>query len=112
MALVELQELKDNCNIYNLIRISLDQLSLQGVLRCCLFESSSLRMSIYCWQLNKVIVKKIYIIPRKYDSFDQLQVVNFFSNIDILLRNNQLSVKEIDILKTTFQIRYSYYEFF
>ena len=49
-------------------------------------------------QLNKVIVKNKYLLPRIDDLFDQLQEASYFSKIDLLL-DHQLRVRDVDILK-------------
>lgn len=49
-------------------------------------------------QLNKVIVKNKYLLPRIDDLFDQLQGASYFSKIDLLL-DHQLRVRDVDILK-------------
>jgi hypothetical protein len=43
----------------------------------------SLRLCIDFRQLNKVIVKNKYPLPRIYDLFDQLKDAKIFSKIDL-----------------------------
>ena len=62
-------------------------------------------------QLNKVIVKNKYPLPRIDDLFDQLQGAQCFSKIDLCSGYHQLRIREKDIPKTTFHTRYGHYEF-
>nr|GEX87649.1 putative reverse transcriptase domain-containing protein [Tanacetum cinerariifolium] len=62
-------------------------------------------------ELNKLIVKNRYPLPRIDDIFDQLQGSQFFSKIDLRSGYHQLRVHEDDIPKTTFRTRYGHFEF-
>ncbi|GJZ75168.1 putative reverse transcriptase domain-containing protein, partial [Tanacetum coccineum] len=62
-------------------------------------------------ELNKLIVKNRYPLPRINDLFDQLQGSQFFSKIDLRSGYHQLRVHEDDILKTAFRTRYAHFEF-
>ena len=62
-------------------------------------------------QINKVIVKNKYPLPRIEDLFDQLKQASVFSKIDMRLRYYQLRVKDVDVLNTTFRTWYDHYEF-
>ena len=62
-------------------------------------------------QINKVIVKNKYPLPRIEDLFDQLKGAGVFSNIDMRLGYYQLRVKDVDVSKTIFRTRYGHYEF-
>ncbi|GJV22106.1 putative reverse transcriptase domain-containing protein, partial [Tanacetum coccineum] len=62
-------------------------------------------------ELNKLIVKNHYPLPRIDDLFDQLQGSQFFSKIDLRSRYHQLRMHEDDILKTAFRTRYGHFEF-
>jgi hypothetical protein len=62
-------------------------------------------------QVNKVIVKNKYPLPRIDDLFDQLKDVKIFSNIDLRSGYHQVRIKEEDISKTAFRKRYGHYEF-
>ncbi|KAL4334296.1 hypothetical protein GQ457_07G004020 [Hibiscus cannabinus] len=74
-------------------------------------KDKSLRMCIDYRQLNKLIVKNNYPLPRIDDLFDQLKGATVFSKIDLRSRYYQLKVREQDVLKTAFRTRYGYYEF-
>jgi hypothetical protein len=62
-------------------------------------------------QLNKVTVNNKYHLSRINDLFDQLKNARIFSNIDLRLGYHQVSIKEEDIRKTSFQTKYGHYEF-
>ncbi|GKB81040.1 putative reverse transcriptase domain-containing protein, partial [Tanacetum coccineum] len=62
-------------------------------------------------ELNKLIVKNRYPLPRIDDLFDQLQGSSVYSKIDLRSSYHQLRVRDEDIPKTAFRTRYSHYEF-
>ncbi|GJV58346.1 putative reverse transcriptase domain-containing protein [Tanacetum coccineum] len=62
-------------------------------------------------ELNKLIVKNRYLLPRIDDLFDQLQGSRVYSKIDLRSGYHQLRVCEEDISKTAFRTRYGHYEF-
>nr|GEV54476.1 putative reverse transcriptase domain-containing protein [Tanacetum cinerariifolium] len=62
-------------------------------------------------ELNKLIVKNRYPLPRIDDLFDQLQGSSVYSKIDLRSCYHPLRVSEEDILKTAFSTRYGHYEF-
>ena len=62
-------------------------------------------------QLDKVLIKNKYPIPRIDDWFYQLQSGSHFSKIDLRLSYHQLRVRDSDISKTAFGTSYSHYEF-
>ncbi|GJW83288.1 putative reverse transcriptase domain-containing protein [Tanacetum coccineum] len=62
-------------------------------------------------ELNKLTVKNRYPLPRIDDLFDQLQGLQFFSNIDLRSGYHQLIVHEDDIPKTTFRTCYGHFKF-
>nr|GEW71846.1 retrotransposon protein, putative, Ty3-gypsy subclass [Tanacetum cinerariifolium] len=68
-------------------------------------------MSIDYRELNKLVVKNRYSLPRIDDLFDQLQGSQIFSKIDLRSRYHQLRVHKDDILKTAFRTRYGDFEF-
>ncbi|GJW16715.1 putative reverse transcriptase domain-containing protein [Tanacetum coccineum] len=71
----------------------------------------SFRMCIDYRELNKLTVKNRYPLPRIDDLFDQLQGSIVYSKIDLRSGYYQLIVREEDIPKTAFRIRYGHYKF-
>ena len=45
-------------------------------------------------ELDKVMVKNRYLLPRIYDLFDQLQGASWFSKIDLWSGYHQMRVRE------------------
>ncbi|GJX71868.1 putative reverse transcriptase domain-containing protein, partial [Tanacetum coccineum] len=74
-------------------------------------KDGSFRMCIDYRELNKLIVKNRYPLPRIDDLFDQLQGSSIYSKIDLRSSYHQLRVREEDIPKTAFGTRYGHYEF-
>ncbi|GJZ36980.1 putative reverse transcriptase domain-containing protein [Tanacetum coccineum] len=74
-------------------------------------KDGSFRMCIDYRELNKLIVKNRYPLPRIDDLFDQLQGSSIYSKIDLRSGYHQLRVREEDIPKTAFKTRYGHYEF-
>jgi hypothetical protein len=74
-------------------------------------KGGALRLCIDFIQLNKVIIKKKYPLPRIDDLFDQLKGAGIFSKIDLRSGYHQVRIKEEDMNKTTFRTRYGNYEF-
>ncbi|KAI6687682.1 hypothetical protein NL676_024510 [Syzygium grande] len=74
-------------------------------------KDGTLRLCIDYRQLNQVIVKNKYPLPRIDDLFDQLQGASVFSKIDLRTGYHQLRIKNEDIPKTAFRTRYGHYEF-
>nr|GEV84448.1 putative reverse transcriptase domain-containing protein [Tanacetum cinerariifolium] len=74
-------------------------------------KDGSFRMCIDYRELNKLIVKNRYPLPRIDDLFDQLQGSSVYSNIDLRSGYHQLRVREQDVPKTAFRTRYGHYEF-
>ncbi len=72
-------------------------------------KDDTLRLCIDYRQLNMVTVKNKYPLPRVDDLFDQLREAGVFSKIDLRSGYHQLRVKEIDVPKTAFRIRYGHY---
>jgi hypothetical protein len=70
-----------------------------------------MRMCIDYRDLNKLTVKNRYPLPRIDDLFDQLQGSSYFSKIDLRSSYHQIKIKEDDIPKTAFRMRYGHYEF-
>ena len=50
-------------------------------------------------------------MPRIDDLFDQLRGARVYSKIDLGIGYHQLRVREADISKTTFRMRYGHFEF-
>ncbi|GJZ88212.1 putative reverse transcriptase domain-containing protein [Tanacetum coccineum] len=74
-------------------------------------KDGSFRMCIDYHELNKLMVKNRYPLPRIDDLFDQLQGSSVYSKIDLRSGYHQLRVREEDILKTAFRTLYGHYEF-
>jgi hypothetical protein len=74
-------------------------------------KDGSMRMCIDYRELNKVMIKNRYPLPRIDNLLDQLQGARIFSKIDLCLGYHQVRVKEEDIPKTIFRTRYRHYEF-
>ena len=74
-------------------------------------KDGMLRLCVDYRQLNKMIVKNKYPLPRIDDLFDQLKGASVFSKIDLRSRYYQLRIKEVDVHKTTFRTLYGHYEF-
>nr|GEU79813.1 hypothetical protein [Tanacetum cinerariifolium] len=74
-------------------------------------KDGSFQICIDYRELNKLIVKNHYPLPRIDDLFNQLQGSSVYSKIDLRSGYYQLRVREEDIPKTAFRNRYSHYEF-
>ncbi|GJT51134.1 putative reverse transcriptase domain-containing protein [Tanacetum coccineum] len=74
-------------------------------------KDGSFWMCIDYRELNKLMVKNRYPLPRIDDLFDQLQGSSVYSKIDLRSGYHQLRVRKGDILKTAFRTRYGHYEF-
>jgi hypothetical protein len=61
--------------------------------------------------LNEVTVNNKYPLPRIDDLFNLLHGVCVFSKIDLQLGYHQLMIRECDILKIAFILRYGLYEY-
>ena len=71
----------------------------------------TLRLCIDYRQLNKVIVKNKYPLPRIDDLFYQMRGEKVFSKIDFRSGYHQVRIKDEYIHKTSFRTRYGHYEF-
>ncbi|GJZ37622.1 putative reverse transcriptase domain-containing protein [Tanacetum coccineum] len=74
-------------------------------------KDESFRMCIDYRELNKLTVKNRYPLPKIDDLFDQLQGSSAYLKIDLRSGYHQLRVRDEDIPKTAFRMRYEYYEF-
>ncbi|GJZ08070.1 putative reverse transcriptase domain-containing protein [Tanacetum coccineum] len=74
-------------------------------------KDGSFRMCINYRELNKLIMKNRYPLPRIDDLFDQLQGSSIYSKIEMRSGYHQIKVREEYIPKTAFRTRYGYYEF-
>ena len=66
-----------------------------------------MRLCIDYRELNQVMIKNRYALPRIDDLFDQLSSAAFFSKIDLRSGYHQLKVRAQDIPKTAFRTRYN-----
>jgi hypothetical protein len=74
-------------------------------------KDESMMMCIDYRELNKVMIKNQYTLPRIDDLLDQLQGVRVFSKVDLCSGYHQVRGKEEDIPKIAFRTRYGHYEF-
>ena len=74
-------------------------------------QDGSLRMCIDYQQLNMVMIKRKYPLPRIDNLFDQLQGARCFSKIELMSCYHQVRVKDQEKPKTTFQTLYGHFEF-
>ncbi|GJY77406.1 putative reverse transcriptase domain-containing protein [Tanacetum coccineum] len=69
------------------------------------------RMCIDYRELNKLIIKNRYPLPRIDDLFNQLQGLSVYSKIDLRSGYHQLRIKEEDISIIAFRTRYGHFQF-
>ena len=74
-------------------------------------KDGTLRLCVDYRQLNKMTMKNKYSLPGIDDLFDQLKGASVFSNIDLRSGYYELRIKDMDVHKTTFRMRYGHYEF-
>jgi hypothetical protein len=74
-------------------------------------KDGSWRLCIDYHQLNKATIKNQYPLPRIDDLFDQMKGAMVFSKIDLRSWYHQLWIKDDDIPKTAFKMRFGHYEF-
>jgi hypothetical protein len=73
-------------------------------------KDGSSRIFIDYHQLNKATIKNQYLLPRIDDLFDQMKGAMVFSKIDFRSGYHQSWIKEGDVPKTTFEMRFGHYE--
>jgi len=74
-------------------------------------KDGTLRLCIDYREFNKIAVNNQYLLPRIDDLFDKLRRVETFSKIHLRLGYHQLRIKEEDIPKMAFCMRYGHYEY-
>ena len=74
-------------------------------------KKDKLHLCIDYRQLNKVTIKNRYPLPRIDYLFVQLRGARVYSKIDLRIGYHQLRVREANIHKTTFRMRYGHFEF-
>ena len=74
-------------------------------------KDKTLPLCINYRQLNRIMIKNRYPLPRIDDLFDQLKGVRVYSKIDLRTGYHQLRVREDDISKTGFRTLYGHFEF-
>ncbi|RDY09281.1 hypothetical protein CR513_06355, partial [Mucuna pruriens] len=70
-------------------------------------EDGSIRLCVDYHQMNKVMVKNRYPLPRTDDLIDQ----KMFSKIDLRSGYHQICVKFEDVPRSTFRTHYGHYEY-
>ena len=68
------------------------------------------RLCIDYQQLNRATIKNRYALPHIDDLFDHLRRARVYSKIDLHTGYHQLRVREADIPKTVFRMRYEHFE--
>ena len=74
-------------------------------------KDGTLRLCVDYRQLKKMKMKNKYPLPRIDDLFDQLKGEIVFSKINLRSGYHKLRIKDADVHKTTFRMRYGHYEF-
>ena len=75
-------------------------------------KDGTLRLCVDYRQLNKMTVENKYLLPRIDDLFDQLKGAGVFLKIDLRSRYHQLRIKDVDVHKTAFRMRYGHCKFY
>ena len=71
----------------------------------------TLRLCIDYRKINKATIKNKYPLPRIDDLFYQLGGTSILSKIDLRFGYHKVWIKDEDIHKTTFRMRYGHYQF-
>jgi len=74
-------------------------------------KDGSMRLCIDYRRLNKVTIKNRYPLPRIDDLMDPLVGARVFRKIDLRSGYHQIKVKDEDMQKTAFRIRYGHYKY-
>jgi hypothetical protein len=74
-------------------------------------KDKGLRLCVDYWPLNAVTIKNKYPLPHIDILFDQLAGARVFSKIDLRFGYHQIKIRDKDIPKTAFSIRYGLYEY-
>ena len=74
-------------------------------------RGKTLRLCIDYRQLNKVMIKNRYPLPRIDDLFDQLRGARVYSKKNLRTGYHQLRVRDTDIPKAVFRTHYGHFEF-
>nr|KYP40142.1 Transposon Ty3-I Gag-Pol polyprotein [Cajanus cajan] len=82
-----------------------------GALVLLVKKDGGARLCVDYQQLNKLTIRNKYPFSRIDDLMDQLRGASIFSKIDLRSRYHQIRVKESDIPKTAFRIRYGHCEY-
>ena len=74
-------------------------------------NDKTLRLCIDYRQLNRFTIKNRYPLPRIDDLFDKQKGTRLYYNIDFRTDCHKLRVREANIPKTSFRVRYGHFEF-
>ena len=74
-------------------------------------KDKTLRLCIDYQRLNEVTIKNRYPFPRIDDLFDQMRGARVYTKIELRTSYHHLRVREADIPKTAFRMRYGHFEF-
>ena len=74
-------------------------------------KNKTLRLCIDYRQLNRATIKNRYPLLRIDDLFNQMRGARVYFKIDLGTGYHQLRVREEDVPKTTFRMRYGHFEF-
>ena len=112
MAPMELKELK--LQLQELLEKGFIRPSLSAWGAPVLFvkkKDGTLQLCVDYRQLNKMTVKNKYSLPIIDDLFDQLKGESVFSKIGLRSGYHQLRIKDADVYKMAFRMRFGLYEF-